>query len=68
MPCFLLSRQVGTYDPRPPQRPRLEDGRAGIYHIYKRSDSAPLYALIILFGGAAALFGLLYIGLRLPFG
>jgi hypothetical protein len=32
---------------------------AGIHHMYKRSDSAPLYALIILFSGAAALLGLL---------
>jgi hypothetical protein len=54
MPCFLHSRQVGTYDSRPRQRATLKNGRAGIHHMYKRSNSALLYALIILFGGAAA--------------
>jgi hypothetical protein len=33
-----------------------------------RSETAPLYALIILFGGAVAGLGLLYVGVKLLFG
>jgi hypothetical protein len=41
---------------------------AHILWMDKLSDSAPLYALIILIGGSAVLFGLLYLGIRLLFG
>jgi hypothetical protein len=33
-----------------------------------RSETAPLYALVILFGGAVAGLGLLYVGVKLLFG
>jgi len=34
----------------------------------KRSDTAPLYALAILFGGGVAGLGLLYVGVKLLLG